>query len=106
METLELYSSPKANLILASFGNVSPSGYVMNVMKKAHSSELEVSLLVLPFPYVPDLLSLFKRYVQDGLQVELVCRFFLLRVHFGQISSNQMLLTVIDELRSNTISKV
>ncbi|KAK6309779.1 hypothetical protein J4Q44_G00196600 [Coregonus suidteri] len=52
--------------------------------------------------------SLFNRYVQYSLEVELVCRclFFLLRVHFGQISSNQMLLTVIDELRTNTISKV
>uniref|UniRef100_A0A672SJM8 WD repeat-containing protein 3-like n=1 Tax=Sinocyclocheilus grahami TaxID=75366 RepID=A0A672SJM8_SINGR len=71
-------------------------------------SELEVSLLVLPFPYVSDLLKLFNGYVQQGLEVELVCRclFFLLRVHFGQITSNQMLLSVIDELRTNTISKV
>lgn len=44
-------------------------------------SELEVSLLVLPFPYVPDLLKLFNAYVKEGLEVELVCRclFFLLR---------------------------
>ncbi|XP_024245230.2 WD repeat-containing protein 3 [Oncorhynchus tshawytscha] len=129
MEALELYRSesrkmeehqiacqsagkqlppPKANPILVAFGNVSPSRYVLDVIKKVRSSELEVSLLVLPFPYIPDLLSLFNCYVQDGLEVELVCRclFFLLRIHFGQISSNQMLLTVIDELRINTISKV
>lgn len=31
---------------------------------------------------------------------------FCWRIHFGQISSNQMLLSVIDELRTNTISKV
>ncbi|XP_064832564.1 WD repeat-containing protein 3 [Oncorhynchus masou masou] len=129
MEALELYRSesrkmeehqiacqsagkqlppPKANPILVAFGNVSPSRYVLDVIKKVRSSELEVSLLVLPFPYIPDLLSLFNCYVQDGLEVELVCRclFFLLRIHFGQISSNQMLLTVIDDLRINTISKV
>ncbi|XP_014020285.2 WD repeat-containing protein 3 [Salmo salar] len=101
-------SPPKANPVLVAFGNVSPSRYVLDVIKKVRSSELEVSLLVLPFPYIPDLLSLFNCYVQDGLEVELVCRclFFLLRIHFGQISSNQMLLTVIDELRINTISKV
>uniref|UniRef100_A0AAZ3RGY8 Small-subunit processome Utp12 domain-containing protein n=1 Tax=Oncorhynchus tshawytscha TaxID=74940 RepID=A0AAZ3RGY8_ONCTS len=89
MEALELYRSEirkiclptKVNLILVAFGNVSPSHYVMP----------EVSLLFLPFPYVPNLLSLFNSYVQDGLEVELVCRFFLLRVHFGQIFSNQML---------------
>uniref|UniRef100_A0A672SLV3 WD repeat-containing protein 3-like n=1 Tax=Sinocyclocheilus grahami TaxID=75366 RepID=A0A672SLV3_SINGR len=93
---------PKMNPILVAFGNISVSVSVFLF------SELEVSLLVLPFPYVSDLLKLFNGYVQQGLEVELVCRclFFLLRVHFGQITSNQMLLSVIDELRTNTISKV
>ncbi|KAK2905151.1 hypothetical protein Q8A67_006950 [Cirrhinus molitorella] len=99
---------PKMNPILVAFGNISPFRYVLEVMKKVRSSELEVSLLVLPFPYIPDLLKLFNGYIKEGLEVELVCRclFFLLRVHFGQITSNQMLLSVIDELRTNTISKV
>lgn len=45
------------------------------------TSELEVSLLVLPFPYVPELLTLFNGYIQQGQEVELVCRclFFLLK---------------------------
>lgn len=45
------------------------------------TSELEISLLVLPFPYVPELLTLFNSYIQQGLEVELVCRclFFLLK---------------------------
>ncbi|XP_035031091.1 WD repeat-containing protein 3 [Hippoglossus stenolepis] len=99
---------PKPNPILVAFGNVSPSRYILDVIKKVRSSELEVSLLVLPFPYVPELLTLFNSYIQKGLEVELVCRclFFLLKIHFGQISSNQMLLTVIDGLRMNTLSKV
>ncbi|XP_063069817.1 WD repeat-containing protein 3 [Engraulis encrasicolus] len=98
----------KVNPILAAYGNISPARYVLDVIRKVRSSELEVSLLVLPFPYVPDLLKLFNCYVKDGQEVELVCRclFFLLRIHFGQITSNQMLVSVIDELRVNTISKV
>ncbi|XP_034418224.1 WD repeat-containing protein 3 isoform X2 [Cyclopterus lumpus] len=99
---------PKPNPILAALGNISPSRYVLDVIKKVRSSELEVSLLVLPFPYVPQLLTLFNSYIQQGLEVELVCRclFFLLKIHFGPISSNQMLLSVVDDLRSNTVSKV
>ncbi|KAL6100411.1 wdr3 [Pungitius sinensis] len=99
---------PKPSPILAALGNVSPSRYVLDVIKKVRSSELEVSLLVLPFQYAPPLLRLFNDYIQQGLEVELVCRclFFLLKIHFGQISSNQMLLSVIDELRTNTVSKV
>ncbi|XP_058479073.1 WD repeat-containing protein 3 isoform X1 [Solea solea] len=99
---------PKPNPILVAFGNITPARYILDVIKKVRSSELEISLLVLPFPYVPELLQLFNGYIQQGLEVELVCRclFFLLKIHFGQISSNQMMLSVIDELRSNTLSKV
>ncbi|XP_056289590.1 WD repeat-containing protein 3 [Pseudoliparis swirei] len=99
---------PRPNPILAALGNISPARYVLDVIKKVRSSELEVSLLVLPFPYVPQLLRLFNGYMQLGLEVELVCRclFFLLKIHFGPISSNQMLLSVVDELRSHTVAKV
>ncbi|TNN04422.1 hypothetical protein fugu_001451 [Takifugu bimaculatus] len=99
---------PNPNPILVAFGNISPSRYVLDVIRKVRSSELEVSLLVLPFSYVPELLKLFNGYIQQGLEVELVCRclFFLLRIHFGQISSNQMLLTVMDQLRTNTVAQV
>lgn len=37
-------------------------------------SELEESLLVLPFSYVHDLLRLFNEYIQQGSDVELLCR--------------------------------
>ncbi|XP_077473964.1 WD repeat-containing protein 3 [Stigmatopora argus] len=99
---------PKPNPILLAFGNISPSRYVLDVIRKVRSSELEVSLLVLPFPYVPDLLELFNGFIQQGLEVELVCRclFFLLKIHFGQISSSQKLLPIIDDLRGNTLSRV
>lgn len=71
-------------------------------------SELEESLLVLPFSYVPDLLRLFNEYIQLGSDVELLCRalLFLLKIHFGQITGNQMLVTVIENLKKTTISRV
>ncbi|KAM4795352.1 WD repeat-containing protein 3 isoform 1-T2 [Rhinophrynus dorsalis] len=94
--------------ILQAYGNISSSDYVLDVIKKVKSSELEESLLVLPFSYVPDVLSLFRDYIRLGLDVELICRclFFLLRIHFGQITSNQMLLGVIEDLKNCTISRV
>uniref|UniRef100_A0A3B3QTV1 WD repeat domain 3 n=1 Tax=Paramormyrops kingsleyae TaxID=1676925 RepID=A0A3B3QTV1_9TELE len=118
MEALELYREETKNLedhqaackaAGKQVGHLDrPSRHVLEIIKKVKSSELEVSLLVLPFQYIPDLLALFNGFIQDGLEVELVCRclFFLLRIHFGRISSNQMLLSVINDLRTNTISKV
>ncbi|XP_004581921.2 WD repeat-containing protein 3 [Ochotona princeps] len=96
------------NPILMAYGNISPSAYVLEIFKGIKSSELEESLLVLPFSYVPDVLKLFNEFIQLGSDVELICRclFFLLRIHFGQITSNQMLVPVIEQLKETTISKV
>uniref|UniRef100_A0A672U394 WD repeat-containing protein 3 n=1 Tax=Strigops habroptila TaxID=2489341 RepID=A0A672U394_STRHB len=71
-------------------------------------SELEESLLVLPFSYVPDLLRLFNEYIHLGSEIELLCRalLFLLKIHFGQITGNHMLVTVIENLKKTTISRV
>ncbi|KAM9320420.1 WD repeat-containing protein 3 [Gastrophryne carolinensis] len=98
----------KLHPILQAYGNISPSDYVLDVIKKVRSSELEESLLVLPFSYAPDLLALFRDYIRRGQEVELICRclFFLLRIHFGQITSNHMLLGVIEDLKNCTISRV
>ncbi|NWU96663.1 WDR3 protein, partial [Upupa epops] len=96
------------NPILRAYGNITPSAYVLEVFKKVRSSELEESLLVLPFSYVPDLLKLFNEYIHLGSEVELLCRalLFLLKIHFGQITSNHMLVTVIEDLKKTTISRV
>lgn len=128
MEAIELYREETAKLeehkaicrvagkevplpvhpILRAYGNISPSAYVLDVLKKVRSSELEESLLVLPFSYVPDLLKLFNQYLQQGSDVELLCRalLFLLRIHFGQITSNQLLVKVMEDLKKTTISQV
>uniref|UniRef100_A0A670JWA7 Small-subunit processome Utp12 domain-containing protein n=1 Tax=Podarcis muralis TaxID=64176 RepID=A0A670JWA7_PODMU len=96
------------NPILQAYGNISPSAYVLDVLKKVKSSELEESLLVLPFSYVPDLLELFNQHLQLGSEVELLCRalLFLLRIHFGRITTNQLLVKVMEDLKKTTISKV
>ncbi|XP_042722780.1 WD repeat-containing protein 3 [Lagopus leucura] len=97
-----------SNPILRAYGNITPSEYVLEVFKKVKSSELEESLLVLPFSYVPDLLRLFNEHIHLGAEIELLCRalLFLLKIHFGQITSNQMLVTVIENLKKTTISRV
>uniref|UniRef100_A0A8C3KVH1 WD repeat domain 3 n=1 Tax=Chrysolophus pictus TaxID=9089 RepID=A0A8C3KVH1_CHRPC len=95
-----------ANPILRAYGNITVSGKFGIPLLLL--SELEESLLVLPFSYVPDLLRLFNEHIHLGAEVELLCRalLFLLKIHFGQITSNQMLVTVIENLKKTTISRV
>ncbi|KAK3097407.1 hypothetical protein FSP39_009376 [Pinctada imbricata] len=99
---------PTPHPMMLAYRVETPARYMLMVIKKIKSSELEESLLVLPFNYVIDLLKILEIFINSGWEVELSCRclFFLLRVHQGQITSNQVLLPVIDRLRKKTVDKV
>ncbi|XP_078619457.1 WD repeat-containing protein 3-like [Branchiostoma floridae x Branchiostoma japonicum] len=99
---------PPPHPMLLAYGNATPLRFVLEVIKKVRSSELEEALLVLPFSYVIDLLKLLNDFLTEGWEVELTCRclFFLLRIHQGAITSNQVLLPVMDNLRKNTQDRV
>jgi len=97
---------PEVHPILKAHGNIEPVKYVLQVLKKIRSSELEESLLVLPFSNVMDLLQLINLWMQNTWEVELTsrCLFFLLRIHHGQITSNEVLLTTIESIKDNSRS--
>ncbi|KAL4233425.1 Dip2/Utp12 protein [Mactra antiquata] len=99
---------PEPNPLMVAFNAKTPEQYVLIILKKVKSSELEQALLVLPFRYVIDLLKLLDHFITNGWDVELCCRclFFLLRVHHGQVTQSKELLPVIDKLRKVTLEKV
>ncbi|XP_062586296.1 WD repeat-containing protein 3-like [Saccostrea cucullata] len=99
---------PQLNPLLMAYKCDTPERYMLEMLRKIKSSELEESLLVLPFSYVVDLLKVLELFIDSGWEVELSCRclFFLLRVHHGQITSNLVLLPVIDRLRQKTRDRV
>jgi len=94
--------------ILKAYGNVEPRRYVLDVLKKVKSSELEESLLVLPFTYVTDLLKLINHWMSNLWEVELSsrCLTFLLKIHHNQITSTQVLLPVMSSLNSSSLQAV
>lgn len=99
---------PALNALLMAYKCDTPERYMLEMLRKIKSSELEESLLVLPFSYVIDLLKVLEVFIDSAWEVELSCRclFFLLRVHHGQITSNLVLLPVIDRLRQKTRDRV
>ncbi|XP_078322408.1 WD repeat-containing protein 3-like [Crassostrea virginica] len=99
---------PSLNPLLMAYKCDTPERYMLEMLRKVKSSELEESLLVLPFSYVIDLLKVLEVFIDSSWEVELSCRclFFLLRVHHGQITSNLVLLPVIDRLRQKTRDRV
>lgn len=82
----------------------SPARFVLEIIRKIKSSELEEALLVLPFSTATELLSILEVLLNNGWDTELTCRclLFLLKIHHGQVTSTQVLLPVIDRLRAQT----
>ncbi|XP_023931815.1 WD repeat-containing protein 3-like [Lingula anatina] len=99
---------PQLHPLFQAYGVSTPAKYVLEIIRRIKSSELEESLLVLPFSYIPDLLGLLSMFIDNGWEVELTCRclLLLLRIHHGQITSNQVMVPVIEKLKTNTSSKV
>lgn len=94
--------------ILLAYGNISPERYVLQILRKVKSADLEESLLVLPFSYIPDLLKLLNEFVSNGWEVELSCRclLYLLKIHQGVISTSDIFVSVLENLQKNTESEV
>ncbi|KAL5264853.1 hypothetical protein ACHWQZ_G005807 [Mnemiopsis leidyi] len=98
---------PDKHIILSTM-KISSSDYVLDVIMKVRPSELEESLLVLPFHYICDILVLLNEWLLRKQSVELCCKctFFLLRVHHNQIVANKVLVNVIESLNKTTRSVV
>merc|ERR1712048_37698 len=100
--------APEVHPVLKASGGIKPYRYVLDVLKKVRSSELEESLLVLPFEYVMNLLKLIDRWMNNNWEIELCsrCLVFLLKIHHNQITTNQVLLSTIESLRLNARASV
>ncbi|KAG9299604.1 hypothetical protein G9A89_020775 [Geosiphon pyriformis] len=96
-------STPKRNPILIALGNLTAEQYVLRTIEKIRSSELEESLLVLPFGKVVSLLSYLEIWASKGWNIALTCRilFHLLRIHHDQIVANRLMRPMLDSLRIN-----
>jgi U3 small nucleolar RNA-associated protein 12 len=95
------------HIVFQAYGVKTAREYLLEVMKRVKSSELEEALLVLPLSYVTTLLSVLNACVERGWETELCSRalLYLLRIHRGQITSSHTLLPVIDSLRHNIHSQ-
>jgi U3 small nucleolar RNA-associated protein 12 len=94
-----------ANPLLVAYGVATPADYLLRILNRITSAELEESLLVLPFAYVAKLLPYLDGWIEKGLQVErcIRCLHLLFRIHMHQIVSNQVLIPILDSLRRKVL---
>lgn len=93
---------PQQHPLMLAHNTTDPDRYLIKVLRQVKSSELEEALLVLPFHYVTDLLTLLDKLLDKGWETELVLRIllFLVRLHHGPVSNAPSLLPVLDRLKA------
>lgn len=76
--------------------------FLLEILRRIRSSELEEILLTLPFDYVRKLLIILVIFLERKWDIELMvrCATFLLKVNFGQIAASPLLVPVVYKLNS------
>lgn len=82
--------------------NLTPTRFVLYVLRAIKGPELEQALLILPFVHVGRLISYLVKLLKANLEVELCVRVsaFLLSIHQTQVVATHSLLEELDELRN------
>lgn len=80
----------------------------VNFVNMSFCSDLEESLILLPFTSVCVILQNLPALLKRGDQIEIVCKLamFLLKIHHGPIIANQALLENLQEIQKLASGKV
>ncbi|XP_023243739.1 WD repeat-containing protein 3-like [Centruroides sculpturatus] len=95
---------PLPHVMFSLYDVTSPIEFMLEVVKRIKSSELEKALLLLPFNYIEKFLLVLCELLEKGWETEIVCRcvHFLVSVHCKQIIKNENLYSVIENLQKVT----
>ncbi|XP_053679771.1 WD repeat-containing protein 3 [Anopheles nili] len=96
----EQYSKGPLPPLMMAYSSHNTSDFILTVLSRIRSSDLEESLLILPFSAVCELLERISKIISSSKYIdhtELICKvvLFLFRVHHKPIVSNQVLLPAI-----------
>lgn len=101
-------NDPQFKNIMLAFNAKTPDDYLLSVLSRIRASDLEESLLIIPFTSVITILTKFNDIIDKrNDQTELISKiiFFLFRIHQKPIVSNQTILPIVRSLSSklNTV---
>lgn len=85
------------NMVLLGY---TPIKYILYILRSIKSTEIEQTMLLLPFDYVTKLISFLLQLVQLHLEIEVCLNIllFILRIHHDQIVSNHSLQSQLDTM--------
>jgi U3 small nucleolar RNA-associated protein 12 len=103
-KTAEAKKKPTALPVNPFLVGKTPDDHVLKALTSIRSTELEESLMVLPFEYVAKLLRFLDTFIEKAIETELCvkCLLFMVSTHQNQIISNQVMVGSLTSLRKNT----
>ncbi|KFD69234.1 hypothetical protein M514_04562 [Trichuris suis] len=86
--------------LLKAFGSPPLECFMVDVLRRVPSSNLEKSLIMLPADHVLDLLQLFCKALERNYEIEMVmrCSAFLIRIHYCQLMNSTRAVPVVQRL--------
>lgn len=96
---------PTPNILLM---GKEPREYLLNVIKNIRSTELEESILILPFNLSLMLIEHLNIWIKSNIEMELCtrCLLFLMNIHQVQISANRNVMLELNSIRDNVRNKL
>ncbi|KAG5891080.1 hypothetical protein JTB14_028283 [Gonioctena quinquepunctata] len=93
--------------LMLAFNCSTPDDFLLETIKRIRSSDLEESLLILPFSCVCQVLQMLPSLMARD-QTELICKvsMFLLKLHHAPIVANQALLGTLEKLQKLEAERV
>ncbi|GBM18224.1 WD repeat-containing protein 3 [Araneus ventricosus] len=99
---------PPLHPLFIAYNVSSPIEYMRKAVLKIKSSELEGALIHLPFNFVLDFLNIMAEFADRGWETEFCekCTTFLIRIHFGQISTTRNFRPIIEKLQEKLFQQM
>lgn len=100
-------TEPEHDPLLMTASTTDYNRFMLEVLRKIKSSELEEILLTLPFDYVIRLLTILVRFLERDWDIELMvrCATFLLKINFGRIVASPSLVPIVFKLKAVILDK-
>eukprot|EP01135_Chromosphaera_perkinsii_P007518 Nk52_evm2s913 gene=Nk52_evmTU2s913 len=99
----EKIAPPPPNPLFIALKIETPIDYLKRALEKVRSSDLEEALMVLPFSYVLKFFTFLDQWLKEGYSIDLTirCTIFLLRIHQNQIITNEVMVNLLDSIRTH-----
>ncbi|KAF5296186.1 hypothetical protein FQA39_LY12640 [Lamprigera yunnana] len=99
---------PHLHPLMQAYDVTTAQDFLFETINRIRASDLEESLLLLPFSSVCKILDMLPSLLLNGYQNELVCKvaMFILRIHHAPIVSNHALLSTLRQLQKITFVKM